>query len=117
MIFFFAFGRLPAINELTIVPTGNVPSFVQSSDVIPPSQLYKRFKSGNTRVLVCVNFLAALNVHLGGDKVISKNAMSEFFYNLSMQALSKSDDTIVIKIDALNRLNKCFNNSLSAKSN
>ena len=39
---FFAFGRFPAINELTIVPTGNVPSFVQLSDFIPLSQLYKK---------------------------------------------------------------------------
>lgn len=39
---FFAFGRFPAINELTIVPTGNVPSFVQLSDFIPLSELYKK---------------------------------------------------------------------------
>ena len=32
--FFFAFGRFPAINELLIVPTGDVPSFVKSIDVI-----------------------------------------------------------------------------------
>ena len=32
--------------------------------------------------------------------------MSEFFHNLSMQALSKSDDSILLKFDAINRLNK-----------
>ena len=32
--FFFAFGRFPAINELMIVPTGDVPSFVKSIDII-----------------------------------------------------------------------------------
>ena len=37
--FFFAFGRFPAINELIVVGTGNVPSFLQSSDVISPSKL------------------------------------------------------------------------------
>ena len=61
--FFFVFGRFSAINKLTIVPTGNVPTFVQSSDVILPSELYKRFKLGNTKGLVCVQFLAPLNVH------------------------------------------------------
>ena len=48
--FFFAFGRFPAMNELTVV---------QSSDVI-----------GETGGLICVHFLAALNVHLGGDKMV-----------------------------------------------
>ena len=48
--------------------------------------------------------LCALNVHLGGDKTISRDAMSEFVYNLSMQALSKSDKIISLKFDATNRL-------------
>ena len=42
--------------------------------------------------------------------------MSEFFHNLSMKALSKSDDTIVIKFDAINKLNKSLNNLLMAES-
>ena len=46
---------------------------------------------------------------MGGDKIISKDAMSEFFYNLSMQALSKSDDTILIQFDAIKKLNKGLN--------
>ena len=75
-----------------------MPSFFQSSDVISPSELYKR---SDTNGLLYVHFLAALNVHLDGDKMISKNAMSEFFHNLSKKALSKSDDTIVIKFDAI----------------
>ena len=74
--FFFSFDGFPAINKLTIVPIGDVPSFVQLSNVILPSELYKRFKLGNTRGLVYVHFLAALNVHLGSDKMISKSAMS-----------------------------------------
>lgn len=53
--------------------------------------------------------LCALNVHLGGDKTISRDAMSEFFYNLSMQALSKSDKIISLKFDAINRLTKSIN--------
>ena len=84
--------------------------------LISPPDLYKRFNSGDTRGLVCVHFLAALNVHLGGDKMISKNPMSEFFHNLSMQAFSKSDDTLVIKFDAINKLNKSLNNLLMAES-
>ena len=105
--FFFAFGRFPAVNELIVVPTGDVPSFVEFSDVISPSELYKRYNSGDTSGLVCVHLLAALTLN---------NALSEFLHNLSMQALSKSDDAIVIKFDAINRLNKSLNDLLSAES-
>ena len=82
--FFFSFRRFPGINGLTVVPIGDVPSFAQSSDVILPSELYKRYNSCDIRRLVCVHFLVALNVHLGSNKMISKNAMSVFFHNLSM---------------------------------
>ena len=91
--FFFAFGRFPAINELAIIPTGDALNFVRSSDIILPSELYEKFSLGNARGLVFVHFLATLNVHLGGDK-------------MSVQALSKSDDAILIKFDAINKLNK-----------
>ena len=94
----------------------NLYSYIDLKNLIPPSELYKRFKSGNTRGLVCVHFLAPLYVHLRGDKMISKSTMSEFFHNLSMQALSKSDDTIVIKFDAIKRLNKSLNDLLTAES-
>ena len=42
--------------------------------------------------------------------------MIEYVHNLSMQALSKSGDTTVIKLDAVNRLNKSLNNFLTAES-
>ena len=71
---------------------------------------------GKARGLVCVHFLAALNVHFGGDKMVSKNAMSEFFHNLSMQALSKSDDAILIKFNAINKLNKSLNDLLTGEA-
>ena len=46
--FFFAFGRLPAINDLAII-LGEVSSFVKSRDVTSPSELYKEFNSGGAR--------------------------------------------------------------------
>ena len=39
--FFFTFGRFPAINNLAIIPTVEVPSFVKSSDIISHSELKK----------------------------------------------------------------------------
>ena len=64
--------------------------------------------------MVCVQFLAALNSHLGGEKNISKNAMSEFFQNLSSQALNELDKTTSIKLDVINELN---NNLLMDEAN
>ena len=85
--FFLKFGRFPTVNTLAIVPTGVVPSFVKTYDILSLFSLYKSFDSIDAHGLVCVQILAALNVCLSGDKIISKNAMSEFFHNFSMQAL------------------------------
>ena len=67
--------------------------------------------------MVCVQLLAALNSHLGDGKNISKNAMSEFFQNLSLQALDELDETTNIKCDAINELNKRINNLLMDEAN
>ena len=48
--------------------------------------------------------------------MISKNAMIEFFHNLSIQALCKCGDTTAVKFDAINRLNKSLINLLTAES-
>ena len=60
-------------------------------------------------------FVAALNIHLGSEKMISKNAMSEFYCNLSMQALSKSNDKIFVNFDAINQLNENSNNLMTGE--
>ena len=110
--FFFKFGRFWTVNTLAIVPTGVVPSFVKTSDILSLFNLYENFNSIDAHGLVCVQILAALNVFLGGDKIISKNAMSEFFHNLSMQALNEMEDRVKLKFDAKNDLNKSIDNLL-----
>ena len=47
--------------------------------------------------------------------MISKDAKSEFFHNLSMQALSKSGDAILIKVVAINKLNESLNDFLTVE--
>ena len=51
-------------------------------------------------------FLAAFNIYLRGDRQLSKSGMTEFFHNLLMQALSKLDDIISLKFDAVSELVK-----------
>ena len=104
--FFFKTGRFPGSENLAIVPMGVMPSFVKTNEVISPFDLYEKFNSTSVHGLVSTQFLAAFNIFIGGNKTISKNAMSEFFHNLSMQALSRDDDRIDIKFDAIEEWNK-----------
>ena len=108
--FFFPFGRFRGtIDHLPIVPTGKRPSFVKESNIISPSWLYRNFNYGDMRGLVSMHFLVAINIYFGGNVALSKYVLSEFFHNLSMQTLNISDDSIVLKFDALKGLNKNVN--------
>ena len=49
---------------------------------------------------------------MGDDKLISKNVMSKLFHSLSMQALSREDDRIEIRFNALLELNNSIKNLL-----
>ena len=104
--FFFKTSRFPGNENLAIVPMGVMPSFVKTNEVISPFDLYEKFNSTSAHGLVLTQFLAAFNIFIGGDKTISKNAMSESFHSLSMQALSRDDHRINIKFDAIEGLNK-----------
>ena len=50
--------------------------------------------------------MAVLNAFLDSDPKISKDTISEFFHNLSMQAKSKSDDSVLIKFDSISLIAK-----------
>ena len=90
---------------------------MKTNDILSLFDLSEDFNSTYTHRLVYVQFLASFNVFLGGDKIISKNAMSEFFHNLSMQVLSEMDDRVKHKFDAINDLNKNINNLLITEAN
>ena len=81
-------------------------SFVKTNEVTSPFDLYEKFNPTSAHGLDLTQFLAAFNIFIEGDKTISKNALSEFFHNLSTQALSRDDDRIDIKFDAIEVLNK-----------
>ena len=104
--FFLKMGRFPGSGNLAIVLMGVIPSFVKTKELISPFDLYEKFNSTSTRGLVSTQFLAAFDIFIGGNKTITKNAMSGFFHNLSMQALSRGDDRINIKFDVMEELNK-----------
>ena len=75
------------------------------------------FNQTDAHGLVCEQILAAINSHLGSEKNISKNAMSEFFRNLSLPALIKLDEMTNMKFDAINERNKSINILLMDEAN
>ena len=123
--FYFHKGRFPGSQELIIVPQAQIPPFIKVQTPLSPIDLYQNFKATDVRALVPIQALAALNIHLGGDKTISKNALSEFLHNLSFQALSKETDDIYLNfnnaseliIDILEGLAKKNNESIAVAKN
>ena len=108
-----------------MVPQAQIPPFIKLQMPLSPIDLQQNFKATDARDLVSLQALAALNIHLGGDKTISKNALSEFLHNLSFQALSKETDDIYLNfnnvseliIDILEGLAKKNNESIAVAKN
>ena len=91
---------------MVVVPQDDIPNFIQATVIISSSDLYNKFKYSDTRGLVSVKFLASFHMYLGGSLNISKKALTEFYHNLSMQALSISSDQAMLKFDAIVELVK-----------
>ena len=51
-----------------------------------------------------IQALAALNIYLGGDREISRQALTEFLHNISHQALKKDNDNIFIQFHKMAEL-------------
>ena len=113
--FFYENGRFPGSLELIRLPTPIMPSFIRSTDWISPRSLYETYVGRDMQGVTSVQFLAAFHRFLGGNVVLSRNAMNEFFHNLSWQALTNDNDSVKIKIDAIADLVKSINFLLQKK--
>ena len=51
-------------------------------------------------------FLASINAYFGGDINITKDAMTEFDHNISMQSLSGSNNSIEMNFESITYLVK-----------
>ena len=114
--FFYDTGRFPGRNTLIRVPMANMPHFINDNDWISPRSRYGTFVGRDMQGLTSVQFLAAFNRFLGGDKEISRNAMSEFFHDLSWQALTDDNDSVKIEFTAITELVKSINLLLQKKN-
>ena len=113
--FFYDTGRFPGRNTLIHVPMADMPSFINSNDWISPRSLYETYLGRDMQGLTSVQFLAAFNRFLGGNREVSRNAMSEFFHNLSWQALTNDNDSVKIKFEAITGLVKSINSLLQQR--
>ena len=107
--FYYDTGRFPGRSTLIAVPRATMPSFINSDDVLSSRALYKSYVGRDMQGLVSVQFLAAFNRFLGGDTGVSRNAMNEFFHNLSWQALTNDNDSIQLEFTAITELVKSIN--------
>ena len=104
--FYFKTGRFPGYVEYINVPPGVNRHFIEKHDQISPTEINEKFKNSSCYGLVSVQFIAALHVFFGGDKELSRNAMSEFLHNLSLQALTIDDDKFEIQFHEIVELNR-----------
>ena len=104
--FFNELGRFPGSLEFAIVPEGNIPNFINSSYIILPSDLQNRFGASDARELVSLQMLTSLHMYLGGSPSLLQRTMTEFYHNLYMLAISKSDDIVRLEFIAVINLVK-----------
>ena len=102
--FYFKTGRFPGSYNLLNVPPGINPPFIKKHDRLSPFEIHEKFNGSDAYRLISVQFLAALNVFFGGDKLDSQNVMSEYLNNLSLQALTIDDDQYEIQFFEIENL-------------
>ena len=115
--FYFHEGMFPGSQELTRVPQAQILPFIKMQMPLSLIDLYQNFKATDARPFVSIQALAAINIHLGGDKTISKTALSEFLHNLLFQALSEETDDIYLNFDNVSELIMDILEELAKKNN
>ena len=102
--YFFATGSFPTETNFVYVPEGFTPPFIKSDDKISPRVLHKKFQSSDAYGLASVQFLAVLNIFIGGQKYTSRHAMTELFHNLTMQVLDVENKKVNTNFDSITEL-------------
>ena len=84
-----------------MLPQSKILGFVRTQIALSPINLYKKVSSTNSKALVSIQGLAALNFYKGRDKDISRETMEEFSRNLTFQALTNASNKVVIAFDKI----------------
>ena len=76
--FYFQHGRFPGSQKLIAIPQVKTPPFLKTDIPISPIDLFKKFAGTDAKALVSIQGLSALNIHFGGNKFTSQQAMYEY---------------------------------------
>ena len=90
--FYFHHGTFPGLQKLIALQQVKTLPFLKTDIPISPINLFKKFAGTDAKALVSIQGLAALNIHFGGNKFTSQQAMYEYLENLTFQALSQEND-------------------------
>ena len=92
--FYFKHGRFPGSQNLKAIPQVKTPPFLKTDIPISAIDLFKKFAGTDAKALVSIQGLAELNIHFGGNKFTSQQAMYEYLENLTFQVLSQENDKV-----------------------
>ena len=94
--FYFHHGTFPGLQKLIALQQVKTLPFLKTDIPISPINLFKKFAGTDAKALVSIQGLAALNIHFGGNKFTSQQAMYEYLENLTFQVLSQENDKVYI---------------------
>ena len=87
--------------ELRTVHGGNTPNFINmksNNKKLLSHRLYELFRGTKLHGIVFIQFLGALKMFLGSDRQNSKDLISGFYRNYSMEALSGSNHSVELDL-------------------
>ena len=77
VFFFYKFGKFLGDLDRVKVSQSKIPKFIKTADIVSLVALYEKFSIGDTRGLVCTQFMVVLNILLGDDFKKCKGVMSQ----------------------------------------
>ena len=102
--FYYINWHFPTDNNLITLPKPKTPDFIQADEEISTIALYEQFRGGKSHALVYAQFLCTFNIHLQDDPKLSCDAMREFYHNLLMQVVIKSNSELLLDFDMISEL-------------
>ena len=88
-MFYHFNGRLLLTNKLLVVPDRETP---EEFEKISLKELYEMLQGTKSHGFVSLQFLCTLDLFFGGNISLSKNVLTELYYNLSYEMLSGGRD-------------------------
>ena len=92
--FYFQHETFPGSQRLIAMPQVKTPPFLKTDIPISLTDLFKKIAGTDAKALVSNQGLAALNIHFGGNKFTSQQAMYKYLENLTFQALRQEHDKV-----------------------